>query len=135
MSGVDGFPFVHRETARFRDLDPMGHVNNAVFLTWIETARIEFLRSTGALSTPDTDEMTMILARAEVDFRSPVRFGDDVEIGVRPGRTGTKSFDLEYELRTDGRLVGEAKTVLVAYDYERQESMALPQEWLRSLAA
>lgn len=135
MSRVDGYPFVHRETARFRDLDPMGHVNNAVFLTWIETARIEFLRSTGALATPDSDEMTMILARAEVDFRSPVRFDEEVAVGVRAARFGTKSFDLEYELRTDDRVVAAAKTVLVAYDYERQESMALPEDWLRSLPA
>ena len=50
ITRVDGFPFVHRETARFRDLDPMGHLNNAVFLTWIETARIEFLRRSGRSS-------------------------------------------------------------------------------------
>ena len=132
---MDGFPFVHRETARFRDLDPMGHVNNAVFLTWIETARIEFLRSTGALTSPDTDEMTMILARAEIDFRSPVAFGEEVAVGVRAARFGTKSFDLEYELRTGDRVVAEARTVLVAYDYERRQSIALPEDWRRSLAA
>ena len=135
MSRVDGFRFEHRETARFRDLDPMGHVNNAVFLTWMETARIEFLRAAGALATPDTEEMAMILARAEVDFRSPVRFGEDVAVGVRPTRLGTKSFDLEYVLCADDRLVAEAKTVLVAYDYARAETIVLPDDWRRSLAA
>jgi acyl-CoA thioester hydrolase len=130
---VEGFPFVHRETARFRDLDPMGHVNNAVFLTWIETSRIEYLRSLGTFDRPDTGGMTMILARAEVDFRAPLDFGDEVEIGVRIGRVGTKSFHLEHELRSAGRLVGEAKTVLVAYDYERNESREIPEEWRRRL--
>jgi acyl-CoA thioester hydrolase len=130
---VEGFPFVHRETARFRDLDPMGHVNNAVFLTWIETARIEFLRSLGAFDRPDTGGMTMILARAEVDFRAPLDFGEDVEIGVRTGRVGTKSFQLEHEVRADGRLVAEARTVLVAYDYEQNESREIPEEWRRRL--
>ena len=132
---MDGFPFVHREQARFSDLDPMGHVNNAVYLTWIENARIEFLRRVGAFDQPDTSEMTMILARAEVDFRAPLGFGDRIEIGVRTARLGTKSFDLEYELRCGDRVVAQAKTVLVAYDYEAKASRELPDEWRRQLAA
>jgi acyl-CoA thioester hydrolase len=134
IAPVEGFPFVHRETARFRDLDPMGHVNNAVFLTWIETARIEFLRSLGAFDKPDTSGMSMILARVEVDFRAPLSFGDEVEIGVRAGRFGTKSFDLEYEVRSSERVVAQAKTVLVAYDYELNQSRQIPHEWRRQLA-
>ena len=47
---------MHREVARFSDLDPMGHVNNAVYLTWVENARIEFLRALGAFDNPDTTE-------------------------------------------------------------------------------
>ena len=124
---------MHRETARFRDLDPMGHVNNAVYLTWTETARIEFLRSVGVLDNPNTGEMTMILAHAEVDFRAPLTFGDNVEIGVRAGRIGTKSFDLEYELRSGNRVVAEAKTVLVAYDYDLHRPTEIPEEWRRWL--
>ena len=132
---MEAFPFVHRETVRFRDLDPMGHVNNSVYLTWIETARIEFLRSFGAFDKPDTNEMAMILARAEVDFRAPLAFGEEVTVGVRASRFGTKSFDLEYELRSGDRVVAKAKTVLVAYDYGRNEATEIPDEWRRRLAA
>jgi acyl-CoA thioester hydrolase len=132
---VPEFPFTHRETARFRDLDPMGHVNNSVYLTWIETARIEFLRHLGTFDEPDTGGMAMILARIEVDFRSAVGFGEVIEIGVRTARLGTKSFDLEYELRAADRVVAEAKTVLVAYDYNRNESKEIPEEWRQRLAA
>lgn len=132
---MNGFAFVHREQARFSDLDPMGHVNNAVYLTWIENARIEFMRQLGAFDRPDTSEMTMILARAEVDFRAPLGFDAAVEIGVRAARLGTKSFDLEYELASGGRVVAEAKTVLVAYDYETNESREIPDTWRRQLAA
>jgi len=132
---VEGFPFMHRETARFRDLDPMGHVNNAVFLTWIETARIEFLRRLGTFERPDTAQMEMILARVELDFRSAVEFGDDVDVAVRTGRLGTKSFDLEHVLRVGERVVAQARTVLVAYDYDRNESKEIPDEWRRRLAA
>ena len=132
---MEGFPFVHHETVRFRDVDPMGHVNNAVYFTWIETARIEFMRRLGAFDRPDVHEMSMILARVELDFRSAASFGDEVEIGVRVGRLGTKSFELEHELRSRAGVVAEARTVLVAYDYERNESKEIPDEWRRRLAA
>ena len=132
---MEGFPFTHRETARFRDLDPMGHVNNAVYMTWIENARIEYLRRLGAFERPFTGDMAMILARTEMDFREALSFGAEVEIGVRTARLGTKSFDLEYQLRAGDTVVAEARTVLVAYDYESNQSKEIPEEWRRRLAA
>jgi acyl-CoA thioester hydrolase len=123
---VDGFPFVYRDDVRFRDLDGLGHVNNAVYLTYMESARIAFLASLGAGSDP---QGSMILARMEVDFRSPVAMGESVEVGVRASRLGTKSFDLDYEVRADGRLAAEGRSVLVGYDYTRGESVEIPAEW------
>ena len=125
--------FVHREAVRFRDLDPMGHVNNAVFLTYIESARAAFLQHLGAVQT--LEDLAIIVARIEIDFRAPVRFGDEVEVSVRVSRFGEKSFDLEHELRVAGNLVAEARTVLVTYDYERREPVAIPDEWREKLAA
>jgi acyl-CoA thioester hydrolase len=121
--------FVHRETVRFRDLDPMGHMNNAVYATMIEQARLAFLTPNGAAVE------NMILARLEIDFRSPVALGETIEIAVTPARVGTKSFDLDYVLSADGRVVAEAKTVLVAYDYATGSSVELPDEWKERLAA
>lgn len=121
--------FVHSERVRFRDLDALGHVNNAVFATYLEQARIEFLRRFGAT------QQDMILARLEIDFRAPVGFGEDVEIEVRPTRVGRKSFGLDYTMRVDERVVAEAKSVLVAYDYQREESVDLPARWREALAA
>jgi acyl-CoA thioester hydrolase len=125
---MDGYPFVHRETVRFRDLDGMGHVNNAVFHTYLEQGRLAWFGSDPAFALND-----VILARTEIDFRSPLQVGEEVEIGVRPARVGTKSFELEYELRAGGRLVAEAKSVLVGYDYERGESIPVPERWQRRL--
>jgi acyl-CoA thioesterase FadM len=50
-------------------------------------------------------------------------------------RVGTKSFELEYEVRSGGRLVAEAKSVLVGYDYARGESTPVPDRWKRRLTA
>lgn len=123
---MDGFDFVFRDEVRFRDLDGMGHVNNAVFLTYMESARLAFFQSLGLGGNPLEG---MILARAEVDFRSPVELGEPVEVGVRASRIGTKSFDLEQQVRADGRLAAEGRFVLVAYDYESNSSRELPEEW------
>jgi acyl-CoA thioester hydrolase len=126
---VEGFDFVHRETVRFRDLDSLGHVNNAVFLTYLEEARIAYLVPLGA------EASDMILARVEIDFRAPLRMGDELEIGVRPARVGSKSFDLEYEVHSGSTLAAEAKTVLVSYDYATRRPVELPESWREALAA
>jgi acyl-CoA thioester hydrolase len=125
--------FVHRERVRFRDLDAMGHVNNAVFLTYIESARVGFLQDLGAATT--LGDMSIIVARIEIDFRAPVGFGDEVEVAVRASRFGGKSFDLDYTLRVGGKVVAEAKSVLVSYDYDKGEAVELPDEWREKLAA
>ena len=112
------FPYVHRDTVRFRDCDAMGHVNNAVYSTYLEEARI------GVLG----DLIDFILARVEIDFRSELRMGEEVEVRTRCSRIGTKSFDLEHVIAADGRVVAEAKSVLVSYDYERGESVPVPDD-------
>lgn len=121
--------FVHRETVRFNDCDPMGHLNNAIFSTYLEQARLAYFGE--AERMPQAD---IILARTEIDFRAPVSLGETIEIEVWPTRIGTKSFELSYELRADGRLVAEAKSVLVGYDYERSESTEIPERWKRRLS-
>jgi acyl-CoA thioester hydrolase len=125
--------FVHEEKVRFRDLDPMGHVNNAVFLTYIEQARVAFLAEVGAAT--GLEDMSMIVARIEIDFKAPVRLGDELEISVHASRFGTKSFDLDYVLRVDGEVVAEAKSVQVVYDYGRRQPMPLPADWREKLTA
>jgi acyl-CoA thioester hydrolase len=128
---VKGFPFVHHETARFSDLDGMGHVNNAVFSVFIEQARLAwFGRYAADEPTPLQD---VILARTEIDFRSQVSLGETVAIGVRPSRIGTKSFEFEFELRVGDRLVAEAKSILVGYDYASGRSVEVPERWRRRL--
>jgi acyl-CoA thioester hydrolase len=125
--------FVHEERVRFRDLDPMGHVNNAVFLTYLEQARVAFFSQMGAATV--LEDMNMIVARVEIDFKAPVRLGQEVEISVRASRFGTKSFDLDYELRVERELVAVAKSVQVAYDYNRREPVPVPAEWREKLSA
>jgi acyl-CoA thioester hydrolase len=121
---ADVFPFVQREHVRFRDCDAMGHVNNAVYSTYLEQARIGMLG--------DLDPF--ILARVEIDFRAELRAGEDVEVHSRCSRIGLKSFELEHEIRAGDRLVAEAKSVLVGYDYTAAVSVPLTDNQRRRLA-
>jgi acyl-CoA thioester hydrolase len=133
---VEGYPFAHEETVRFNELDSMGHVNNAVFLTYLEQARLAWFGPVAEGEAMQLDDV--ILARTEIDFRSPLVFGETVSIGVRPSRVGTKSFELEYELRVGDRLVAEARSVIVGFDYDAGRSTEVPERWrsrLESAAA
>ena len=119
------FPWVRHERVRFRDCDAMGHVNNAVYSTFLEEARIDVL---GGLAD-------FILARVEIDFRSELRAGEEIEVRTRCSRIGTKSFELEHEIAADGRIAAEAKSILVGYDYEHGQSVPLSREVKERLSA
>jgi acyl-CoA thioester hydrolase len=134
MPMMDGYRFTLPREVEFRDVDAADHVNNAVYLTYLETARIRYLLE--VLGADFAYQLSLILAHITVDFRSPALFPETLEIRTRVTRVGTKSFDMQHEIRGgDGRLVLEASTVLVAYDYEADAPMAVPDDWRARLDA
>lgn len=126
---LDGFRFVHRQPVVLRDLDGFGHVNNAVYLTYIENARVAYLKE--VVSARRIEEIRNIMASVTINYRAPATYGDVIEVGVRVDRIGTKSFILVHELCTrDGRVLADATSVQVMYDYEREETTPFPADWL-----
>ena len=115
---MSDWPFVIHERVRFRDVDSFGHVNNAVYSTYLEQARLDALGGLGSV----------ILARVEIVFRAEVNAGEDVEVRSRCTRIGTKSVELEHEILANGRLAAEAKSVLVGFDYDRRVSAPIPDQ-------
>ena len=112
--------FTHRLEVRFRDCDPMGHVNNAVYLTYLEQARFAHWRSLWKYRQEGWDKRVpgVILARAEVDYRGQAREGDVLDVQLTIDRIGRTSFHYSYRIvDTRGTLILEAKTVQVMYDY------------------
>jgi acyl-CoA thioester hydrolase len=102
-------------------------VNNAVYFTYLEQCRLTFWRElTGGSAKPFS---SVIVARAECDFRAPAFFGDVVEIRLSVGEIGRSSFLLVYEIVnvTSGRQLATAKTVMVTYDYEAGRSVPVPE--------
>jgi acyl-CoA thioester hydrolase len=126
--------FRHRTTleVRFRDTDAFAHVNNAVFSSYTELARIRYLLDVLRPEGP-FERMPLILARLELDFRSPIMFGEEVIVETRVDRVGRTSFSMSHRLEASAeaspRLVGEAASVLVAYDYDAARPMPVPDAW------
>lgn len=127
-----GFPYEFNIEVAFRDIDAMGHVNNAVFFSYLETARIKFVtqffhRST--LMEADLLSLPLILVEATCTYKSPAMLGEVLTLGVGLTRFGTKSFDLVYTiLGEDGRLVAKGKTVQVMYDYGARSAFPIPAD-------
>jgi acyl-CoA thioester hydrolase len=115
---------------RFRDLDAFGHVNNAVYATYLEEARVAYLAK--VLGRVRPEDYGIIIARLEIDYRSPVKLGDELVVGARVTRLGGASFDMEYKIveKKTGRLVLQAKTVQVEYDLREEKVRKLPEEFV-----
>jgi acyl-CoA thioester hydrolase len=122
----------HEVTVSLRDTDGVGHANNAAIVTFLENARDEYLMGRRGLER--LDQVDFMLARTEIDYRSPAFLHQRLEVLVRPLRVGTKSFDLEYLVREVGtrRVVAEARTVQVSYDFGKRASREVP-DTLRQL--
>lgn len=113
---------------RFTDLDAMGHVNNAVYLTYLEQARNDcYLELTGRRDILGEDGgLDFVVARAEIDYRAPVHHGESVTVTIRPEAVGRSSFTWTYVATNGaGAQVATARTVLVAYDWDRRTKKPL----------
>jgi len=114
---------------RYRDLDTLGHVNNAVYLTYFEYARLKIFHDwfTGEIE-PD-----FVIVRAEVDYKKPIFIGV-VEVDAKVSRIGNTSFTLEYEIANEnGEVCASGRTVQVMVDPKSGEKMQIEGEKLKYL--
>ncbi len=122
----------HRLQVRFRDCDPLGHVNNAVYLTYLEQARFNLWKAQlGFIARSAADAgprgVGFILARVEFDFRAQAKYGDELDVMLSLDGFGRTSFTYSYEIvnAATGQLVSTAQTVLVRFDYDTQKPAPL----------
>jgi acyl-CoA thioester hydrolase len=126
----DGW-YVVSHQAIFRDLDAIGHVNNAVFFTYFEWARTLFWFDLTGGSRPF--DVGFIVARAECDFRHQLGM-EPIEICVRIGEMRSTSLDFLHEIRKDGGQVAAAgKVVVVLFDWNTQSKVTISDELRRKV--
>lgn len=127
------YPFVYRVEVEFRHLDPMGHVNNAVFFTYMESARVRYFTTFFDDSSSPLD-MPLILAEACCSYRSPAYFGEPLVVGCGIVSFGRKSFRMAYRIDgEDERLVARGHTVVVMYDYSVTGSIVVPESFKKEV--
>jgi acyl-CoA thioester hydrolase len=122
---------------RFRDIDAFGHVNNAVVSTYVEQARVTYLRDVLGLDPVGPENrMPLILAMIKLDYRSPIFLDDRLDIGSRVDWVGRTSLHMSHHLKQhEGRELATAASVLVTYDYDAARPMPVPEAWRATLSA
>lgn len=135
---MEGFRHHTPIRVRFADLDALGHLNHANYLTYMEQARILYIQEICGWDG-NWVNLGMILAKATVDYLLPVQFGDEIGVYTRCSRLGTKSFDLEYVMtRQQGdqiEITAKALTVMVAFDYPSNQAIPVPDHWREAIRA
>lgn len=128
---LERFPLRAVDTVRYADTDRQGHVNNAVFATFCETGRTQFLYSPRKLAPPGCE---FVLARLDIDFLAEINWPGQVEIGSGITRIGQSSFTFAQVIYQDGKCAASAETVAVLMDESTRRSRKLPDELRRALA-
>ncbi|MFD0941156.1 acyl-CoA thioesterase [Pedobacter boryungensis] len=125
----DSFKYKTTIEMRFADLDMMGHVNNAVYFTYMEIGRTKYWNH--AIKW-DWQTTGVIIGQASIDYLAPLFLGDKITMQVRTSRIGTTSFDLEYliskEINGKEIICSRGKTVCVAFDYNSKKPVAIPDK-------
>ena len=121
---LNNYPFLHNVQTRWKDLDAFRHVNNAVFLTYIEDARILLLKRWNI----DYDKKSLIVASVKIDYIKQVKHPSTLKIGQRVSRIGTKSFDIESAIFHNDDLVCLSTITSVAFDFKLNKTIEVYQE-------
>lgn len=119
---------------RFSDFDIFRHVNNVSQQMFFDTGKTDFFARTlgdGALD----GRLRLVTVRTETSYLGQIRLGDRIEVETRLERIGDRSLSLLQRLvAPDGGVRSESRTVLVAFDFDRQQSIRVPDAWRRKLA-
>ena len=120
---------------RFNDVDKFGHVNNTIYFQFYDTAKTDYI----ATVCPDVDwtRVAIVVVHIEAEFMAQIKATDKIASGTRISRIGHKSFQLEQELfdvKTK-EVKSRCMSIMVLYDIDKQQSIVLPNEWVKAICA
>lgn len=129
---ISGYRHKIKIQIRFKDIDKLGHVNNANHLTYIELGRVEYFKDV-VRTKIEWDKTGMILANCEIAYKQPILLDDNLYCYTKVSRFGTKSFDIENLLVVDNgsnpQLCAITKVTLVCMNYETKQTIEVPEIW------
>ncbi len=122
---------------RYGDLDPQWHVNNARYLTFLEQARLSYLKELNLFSGNDFLAFPLIVADVHIRYLAPIMVDQPVRVWMRTEKIGNKSLVFDYEIRDDEtqQVFASAETIMVTYDYQSQKTIPVPQTWRQIIEA
>jgi len=129
---LDQFPFRTYDKLRYADTDRQGHVNNAVFSTFLETGRVELIYDSEApLVTPDT---SFVIVNINIQLRAEIHWPGTVDIGSAVTRVGNSSIQLYQGIFQNGVCCATAESVIVCIDNNTQKPITLPDTSRQNLS-
>lgn len=121
---------------RFKDIDQLGHVNNANHITYFETSRVNYFKDVFKNET-NWKETGLILAHTEITYKNPIFLEDTISCYTKVSKIGNKSFDMENLIvktsNSQDVIVAYGKSVLVCLNYLSKETIPIPTEWIQKI--
>jgi acyl-CoA thioester hydrolase len=130
--GADEYGYETAMLVRVRDLDHMKHVNNAVYATYMEQARVDYFED---VLDVGLDDIEMAVVTSHIEFERQVRHGGELTVQMRIPDLGRSSFPFEYRFLDGEETAATARTVQVVLDTENDTSKPIPDDWRAGIAA
>ena len=122
------FIYFKQIEARWGDMDGLRHINNAKYLTFLETARLEYLSTLGIDINRWNSKESVILASMKIDYHKQSSYPNIYEIGCKISRIGNKSFDIFNAIfeSSSNNLILTGTFTIVCFDYHLQKTISVP---------
>ena len=126
IKSLEDFLFHHNIQTRWKDMDSFGHINNAVYLTYIEDARITLFKRWNL----NSQNKSVIVASLKIDYFTQIKHPSKLIIGSKISRIGNRSFDIQSAIFIDGlkKPAALSLVICVCYDYENGQSVTVYDE-------
>ncbi|MBI9052163.1 MAG: acyl-CoA thioesterase [Anaerolineaceae bacterium] len=134
---MEKFNYTYPLQVRYGDLDPQWHVNNARFNTYFEQARTAYLMELGLFDGKSFFDLGLIVADVHISYKNPVALGQQIEIGVRVDKIGSKSMNMSFavlDVESDAELA-TSEAIMVGFDYHNSQTIVIPQHWRDKIGA
>ncbi|MDE5962868.1 MAG: thioesterase family protein [Alistipes sp.] len=114
---------------RFTDVDPFLHVNNVAQQMYFDVGKTDYYNKVLGGDVLMSGVRRIVTVSTSTSYEAQIRMYDDVHVTTVCERVGNKSMTLFQQLRVGGRVCSQSRSILVAFDFEAQQGIPVPDEW------